>query len=152
MPSKRAILADYAKAYNLKTFVETGTCDGGTLAAMVPLFDRLYSIDLDSTVYLDAKRRFVNEPKVTLIHGNSAVELPKLLPSLEGPVLFWLDAHDAEYQGPIVQELSSIFASNAAGVILIDDMDYITDILPVSDNWVSDGRDFGIVRLIHSER
>lgn len=150
MPSKRAILADYAKAYNLKTFVETGTCDGGTLAAMIPLCDKLYSIELDDEIYGVAAERFAPFPSVTMIHGDSSTKLPNLLALIDQPTLFWLDAHDADYKGPIVTEVLSIFRSTAKGVILVDDADYINKAIPAQDgDWLLENKDFGIIRIIH---
>ena len=145
---KRELLADYAARYPFYTFVETGTCDGGTLAAMTPLFENLYSIELDLGIYAQALQRFKDVSKIHLFHGDSGDYLSMLLPLLKQPVLFWLDAHGPNWIGPIVKEMRSIFASRLQGVILVDDVDYMTDTLPTDPDWPYT-EEYGIRRLIH---
>lgn len=149
-PTKRAILAEYAKKYKLRTFVETGTCEGDTILALQPLFDRCYTVELWEAKFKEAKANLAHfGNSVSVFHGNSEDVLPQILYVLGvRPTLFWLDAHGENWIGPIVQELEAIFASSAIGVILIDDMDFITDTLPESPNWKK-SEEYGIVRLVH---
>jgi hypothetical protein len=54
------------------------------------------------------------------LHGDSAVELPKLLQSISEPCLFWLDGHSDKT--PVMEELHAIYTHGAyKHVILIDD-------------------------------
>ena len=68
--------------------------------------------------------------KVHLIEGDSAVELPKLLPLIKGPALYWLDAHnDTTHNGlgtdnPLMAELHAIISQKKEGIVLVDDMDF----------------------------
>lgn len=145
---KRALLADYAKCYQCKTFVETGTCEGDTVAELASMFEMTYSIELNPEYYERAAKRFADSTNVMIIHGDSGVELPKLLPILEEPVLFWIDAHLDAWTGPVKIELQAIYDSGISGVVLIDDMDYIGETLPRHPDWSYELID-GIVRCVH---
>jgi hypothetical protein len=128
-PFKRNLVREYAATYKLKTLVETGTLYGQLLAACKDIFPRMYSIELDKSLYLRAQKRFSRNPQITILNGDSAVELPKVIAQLKEPALFWLDAHysggvtaRSALETPIVQELDLIFASAPRPmVILIDD-------------------------------
>jgi hypothetical protein len=65
---------------------------------------------------------------VSCIHGESGVELPRVLAHVQEPVLFWLDAHPSGGQtadagfDPILHELDAIYRHPVKRhVILIDD-------------------------------
>jgi hypothetical protein len=129
-PWKRDLLLAYAERFNLRIFVETGTCGGDTVEAMRGHFDHIYSIELNSDLYGLGVRRFIGVPGITLIHGDSAISLPNLLPQITEPALYWLDAHTSgpgtAYgpANPLMVELESIMAQKKQGIILIDDMDF----------------------------
>lgn len=144
---KRDLLRDYAIKYNLKTYVETGIYDGGTLLALHDLFDHAYAIEIDEGFYQAAASKFADWTNFTLINGDSAVELPKIISKLLGPTLFWIDAHNADFVGPVVAELSAIFASDVKGVVLVDDMDFIKDVLPSDLRW-DETSEYGIDRFV----
>ena len=77
---KQELLKDYAQRYGCKTFIETGSACGDTLSAMRHVgFHRIFSIELSDYYSGYVARRFEGQSDVTLIHGDSAVELPKLL-------------------------------------------------------------------------
>jgi hypothetical protein len=126
---KEGILREYARSFGIKTLVETGTCYGDMVEAMRPDFDRIYSIELSKRLHEIARRRFSGVASVTLIQGDSGLELGSLVGNLPGPALFWLDGHYSEgetAQGskdtPIFEELEHIFSARREGdVILIDD-------------------------------
>ena len=125
---KHALLLHLAKKFNLRTFVETGTHWGGTLKAMQPHFDQLYSIELSKHWHQHAQQLFQGLRNTTLVCGDSAVALPRLLEMI--PVtrtLFWLDAH---YSGgdtalspvdPLVSEVKAIIELSPDSLIVIDD-------------------------------
>lgn len=125
---KHAILLYFAKQFNLTTFVETGTHHCWTLEAVYKNFDRSYSIELGKDYYEAAREKFEGIRNVTLIHGDSALELRKLVGQLpKSPTLFYLDAH---YSGggtvgrnrlPLRAELEAIFNSGIPAFIVIDD-------------------------------
>lgn len=126
---KERVIRQYASRFSIKTLVETGTCYGDMVEAMRPDFNRLYSIELSERLHEIAKRRFAGVASVSLIHGDSGVELGALVKKIAEPVLFWLDGHYSEGETargakdtPIYEELEHIFNAQRNGdVILIDD-------------------------------
>jgi hypothetical protein len=126
---KQAVLKGYARAYQLRTFIESGACDGLTVQAMAPVMDRVISVELDASKYLHCWRMFINEPKVTIIHGDSGDVLESLLRFFKPEAtLFWLDGHwnsgfeRGPKDTPIQRELEHIaYHSPRDHVILIDD-------------------------------
>ncbi len=127
---KSTILKDYAKKkYSLDILIETGTGKGNMIQAVLKCFKKIYSIELSSELYNQAKKHFLKHDHIKLYHGDSAYILPEILSNITQPVLFWLDAH---YSGgktargkidtPIMKELEAIFKySKHDHVLLIDD-------------------------------
>jgi len=127
---KQLTLRKFAHKYNLNILVETGTYHGDMVNFMKNYFQKVYSIELDDILFSKAQKRFSSDDNIEIIHGDSSIELAKLIPSLNQPTLFWLDGH---YSGsgtargkkdtPVFEELTHIF--NAANidksVIIIDD-------------------------------
>lgn len=119
----------YAMRYKTSIFVETGTYMGDTIDSLRNIFDDLYSIELDDSLFRRARNYFKNSDKIKILHGDSAKVLPVLLKKLNKPILFWLDAHYSgegtargENDTPIMKELSSILKHiQTRPVILIDD-------------------------------
>lgn len=133
---KRAIISAFLQQYDLSTAIETGTFLGDTTAFLAENCKTVISIELAETLAQNAVERFANNPNVTIIHGDSAVALPKILEADPGPKLFWLDGHYSGVCGeksspivtakgstdtPIVGELEAILVDPASHVILIDD-------------------------------
>lgn len=127
---KWKIIKDRAKKYNIETFLETGTAGGGTVLNLEKYFKRLYTIELDPTLYHQGRARTASCSKIVCIEGDSGVVLRDVLKKINEPTLFWLDAHFSGYgtargamDTPIVQELLSIFEhKNRRHVVIIDDM------------------------------
>ena len=127
---KWKILKKQAEKHNLKTFIETGTAGGGTVRKLEKYFGKLYTIELDPTLYQQGKARSPADSKITFLEGDSGSVLKKLLPDITAPALFWLDAHysgdgtaKASLETPVIQELQSIFSHPIKKhVIVIDDM------------------------------
>ena len=111
-------------------FIETGTYLGDSLAyaAQFP-FQTLYSIECAPERVVRARERFAADPRVTILAGDSAVELPRLLTQLGGvPVACWLDAHYPEQGEPVIvlplaAELDALVAypGIAQSVLFVDD-------------------------------
>ena len=126
---KQKIVKAYAKQFSINILIETGTFYGDMVIATRKTFKKIYSIELDETLYRNAKQNCSKYPHISLYHGDSAQILPKILLKINQPCLFWLDAH---YHGegtgrgsidtPIMQELQTILNNlNHHYVILIDD-------------------------------
>ena len=129
---KQATIRSYASSYGTRTLVETGTCLGEMVHAMRDDFDTIISIELDDWRYRNARRRFAGYPHIEIKHGDNGQNLPSIVANIDGPALFWLDAH---YSGgatprgsqdtPVQAELATILRHAHRGhVILIDDAGY----------------------------
>ena len=126
---KVGMILDLAVRYRLRTFVETGTFFGDTVVALADRFDRIFTIELSPRLCALARRRFREQLNVRVIEGDSTSELPRLLPNLPEPGLFWLDCHysggataKGQSNTPIEAELTSLLRRpNQNDVILIDD-------------------------------
>lgn len=123
---RREILSEYGQHFGLEFFVETGTANGDTIAALMPRFKHLYTIEVGKAQWQAARDRFRGR-HVTCIHGDSAEKISLVLAELgDKPALFWLDGHfcggdRADKDTPIVEEMAAIFASGIPHVVLIDD-------------------------------
>ncbi|MFH1352731.1 MAG: hypothetical protein ABIH68_04055 [bacterium] len=121
-PVKQNTVKEYAVHFNLSTLIETGTYLGDMIRATGNCFDRIFSVELNETLYEKAKKKFSKFSHIRIIKGNSSKVLPDLLRSISQPCLFWLDAHEGNKDTPVTMELKSIFSHSASGyVILIDD-------------------------------
>jgi hypothetical protein len=125
---KQQVLADLSGRYGLRVLVETGTYYGDMVAAMLPHFDLIYSVELSDDLYKRAQRRFRRQERVRLIHGDSAVALALIVDELQQPALFWLDGHysggetaKGAFETPILAELEQVLAADQQHVIVIDD-------------------------------
>jgi hypothetical protein len=126
---KMSVVRSYLRNHNLKQFVETGTYLGDTLEYIAREGVGCTSIELSEQLHAKATQRFSGFENVSLILGDSAEQMPKLLTRLGKPTLFWLDGHYSagftargEKDSPIMSELEAIYNHPVAGhVILIDD-------------------------------
>jgi len=126
---KLSAIRHYARRHGTRVLVETGTFRGNMIVAQRNHFERIYSIELDPRRHADAVRRLRRFAHVTLLQGDSGVELAKVLKELDRPALFWLDAHwsggitaRGETDTPISRELGMVLAHPVRGhVVLIDD-------------------------------
>lgn len=80
-----------ARAYHLDELVETGTYYGEMVAGMRKQFRAISSIEFDDGLYALNQSMFSKYPHIRLLHGDSAVWIPKLLQDIHTPCLFWLD-------------------------------------------------------------
>ena len=126
---KQRALVSYAEKFGLKIMIETGTFYGDMVDATKENFEQIYSIELSEELFERARVRFKGDGHIKLIHGDSGVELKKLMNNINQPALFWLDGHYSagvtargDKDTPINEELSHILSANDLGhVIIIDD-------------------------------
>ena len=91
-----------------------------------PSFDKLHTDELDPNFN---KSQSYFDDRLTLINGDSAVELKNILDTLDEPACFWLDAHSGAQQYakghqdvPLLTELDHIKNHHVKGhIIAIDD-------------------------------
>ena len=125
---KRRLLTAHARRFSPALFVETGTGEGETVAALAARFRRVVSIELDAELAALARHRFRRRGSVEILEGDSEVLLPEVLASVDEPALFWLDGHATTFGArgprvtPIRGELEAILAHPVtAHVVLVDD-------------------------------
>lgn len=102
-------------------FVETGTHTGRCIALAVELFERVVSIEIDRELHEQAKARFKDDRKVTLLNGDSAELLAEALPDMRATV--YLDAHGKGEKGqPLFAELGVLKEHKVkTHTVIIDD-------------------------------
>jgi hypothetical protein len=126
---KEELIRNYAKTFNAKVLIETGTYLGDMVYAMRKSFSRIVSFELDQKLAEQAQNRFAKDSHIEIVQGDSGKLLGDYLAKIDEPSLFWLDGH---YSGgitakgvletPIKNELNFIFSHPVAGhVILVDD-------------------------------
>lgn len=129
----RGFLSSLKQTFGIETFIETGTYAARTTLIAADLFREVHTYEIDATLYKAAQAKLQSLAHVTIVHGDSSVELYKLLPKINSRSLFWLDAH---YSGPgtgqnqkqehiLLSELRAIAQYVHDCVILIDDTTYI---------------------------
>jgi hypothetical protein len=126
---KRGILQYASDRLGLSALVETGTYLGDTPWYFRRKFQSIDTIEVSEVLMNEAARRFRRWPNVRVHLGDSTEVLPRIVPGLRCPTLFWLDGHyDKGITGsgvlecPIYAELECIFASaKVRWAVLIDD-------------------------------
>jgi hypothetical protein len=138
---------------SVEVAIETGTEQGNGTQILADRYKKVITIELDDIYYNEAKVKFANTKNVECHHGNSEEVLKRIIPTLTGPTMYWLDAHymgtvntdweksnwkgyinhsgcinndesDSRNQNPIDRELQLIYNLHTPSAILyIDDLD-----------------------------
>lgn len=113
-------------------WVETGTFLGETTQLLAGLAPRVYSIEPEPALFARATKRFRDSHNVEIINGTSESVFPRLLPTINADVNFWLDGHysagitfKGEQDTPILDELRCIgenLAHFGKVCVLVDDI------------------------------
>ncbi len=123
---KQKINKYYAAKFGPRVFIETGTNMGEMIDAVLNIFPKIISVELDPELAQRAKNKFSSNPHVKILQGDSGKLLAEVMANINEPCLFWLDAH---YNGetPIAKELKALLEHSCTDhVILIDDARYFT--------------------------
>lgn len=125
---KQKAIKEYGKFHNAKILVETGTFRGDMIHAQKNNFKKIYSIELNESLYNMAVKRFNRQKHIKIYLGDSSKTLKEIIPELDEKSVFWLDAHysggvtsKGDKESPILEELKIILSSKINHVILIDD-------------------------------
>lgn len=129
---KVATVREYGRRFGLSGLVETGTFRGDMVYAVRRDFDHIVSIELNEALADKARARLRGHPHVSIVQGDSATMLSRVLEGVKEPWLFWLDGHWVPNSGsitslgdrvsPILRELDQIWSHPVRDhVILVDD-------------------------------
>jgi len=122
---KEELLKSYAIEYGMDTLVEAGTGLGAMPWALQDDFKKIFTIELNIDMYLNAKEKFYALENVELIKGESSEQLALLQKVIRYPALFWLDTHENLEKGlnelSIKKEIKEILTTKFRHVILIPD-------------------------------
>lgn len=91
--AKQSHLLNMLRSRGHSIFVEAGTYMGETTAFFAQRVEQVFSVELHDGLFAAAERRFAKQPNVTLVHGDSLVEVPKIVASCQTPPLVFLDGH-----------------------------------------------------------
>jgi len=95
------------KKFSIKNIIETGTSKGDTTKEFSKMVENVYTIESVKKTYLLSKKTLKEFENIKIYHGSSPDVLRKILPSIKGNTLFFLDAHWGNYW-PILDELKEI--------------------------------------------
>jgi len=122
----RPLLEALKKTGKFKILVETGTAAGDSALAAGDLFDTVITLEADPALAEAAHERLSGRKGILPLAGDSRELLPRLLPRLAGPAVFWLDAHacgpgsyGCEDSSPLLEEIAAIVDAPQPHVILI---------------------------------
>jgi hypothetical protein len=145
-------IQEYIENYKLSNYVETGTGMGECLQHALQFnFENLYSVEIYPKVFESVEKKFV-DTKAKVLLGNSFEVLPEILKTLDGDVLFFLDAHfpgadfhyetytstaDYDTRLPLEKELRTIKNNRdiSKDVFIIDDLRVYEDNNYGDGNW-----------------
>ena len=128
MESPRELMSRVGETFSVEWFVETGTFHGETTRWASETFPRVVTIELSDDLYERTAERYGSIPNIEFVHGSSESELPKVVDRLDGPTVFWLDAHYSggetagdTYECPLLEELAAVGNTNVEPFVFIDD-------------------------------
>ncbi len=128
MGPPEALVLALQEHLGLEDFIETGTYQGGTATWAGERFARVTTIELSPAFHAAALVRFQAQPRVRAVCGGSAAVLREIVPALDRPALFWLDAHwsgldtaGREAECPVLEEIAPINAATLPHVVMVDD-------------------------------
>lgn len=110
--------------YLKRVFIETGSNYGdGIQQALDEGFKAVYSCDILQDRYDHCCNRFKDDKRVHVFLIDTAAFLRAIMPLIDEPVTFWLDAHKGNGKSPLLQELEVIKDHHIrTHTILIDDL------------------------------
>lgn len=88
--------------HDIQTIIETGTEHGVTTAAMAEFVPRVLTAEMQP-----GYRTLAHKPNVEQFIGDSGIVIRSLILLATQPILFYLDAHDAQ-NCPLLKELEAI--------------------------------------------
>ena len=116
------------ESFNISTFIETGTFEGGTAIWASKNFKTVLTIENSKTLYDRVREKNKHIQNIEFRFGNSIDNLKRIVQKLDKTAIFWRDAHwcggdsyGEKNQCPNIQELETIIKSGRPHCIFIDD-------------------------------
>jgi hypothetical protein len=123
-----SFVRDFAAFSGCRDFVETGTHLGVTALWASSVFTRVFTAEINPDYQKLARERCAGRGNIEFLLGSSDRVLQVVVKKLNGPAVFWLDAHTGggNYASfdhcPLLAELQVVAARrNPDDLILIDD-------------------------------
>jgi hypothetical protein len=114
-------------AAGLRRAVETGTYLGTGTLLLATLFPEVLTIELSPELHAAAAERLGQNPRITVLQGNSAQRLREVLRP-DVPTYFWLDGHwsggvtaGEHDECPVLDELAALAPGHRDDCFVIDD-------------------------------
>lgn len=126
--------------WHLEYFVETGTSEGITACTAAQHFRHVHTIELAPESFNAPIKPLLDAGNVTRYFGNSSDVIPQILPLLDRPAFWYLDAHwsggGAKYgpECPLLDEIAAIGARDTSrDVVMIDNYGAFESCTPIHD-------------------
>jgi hypothetical protein len=124
----REMVLSLAAQAKIQNFVETGTYQANTALWAAGQFRHAYTIEAAKVLYDAAVTKFGSVPNLHFSFGDSRQCLKTIQESLDGPALYWLDAHwsggptfGQNNECPLLSEIEQVNLGSSDSIILIDD-------------------------------
>lgn len=86
-------ITKHVNCRHYRVAVETGTLFGDSTLRLSRHFPAVYTIEVDRALFEKAEARFKDHPGINVLFGDSRSVLEDLVQKIQGPCLFYLDAH-----------------------------------------------------------
>lgn len=97
------------KSHQNRVFIETGSGEGDSIEAAIRAeFEQIISIEWNAGRFGYCEKRFKEEKRVKLIHGDAPVELFKAMHGIKEPCTIWLDAVEEGMPSTLLRELTVV--------------------------------------------
>lgn len=128
MGAPSALIMKLRDLFDVQTFVEAGTYQGGTTSWAAKQFAHVLTIENSQILYEQTKQKYQDISNIDFLFGDTRNCLKELVPTLDKPAIFWLDSHwcggesyGESDQCPLIEELNIINQSSVEHILLIDD-------------------------------
>jgi len=88
-----AFLQCLSDVFHPDVFFETGTYAGETTACAAHCFKQVHTVELHDALFVNAQAKLAQFENVSVYHGKSSDVISQVGSTLQGIILFWLDAH-----------------------------------------------------------
>jgi hypothetical protein len=128
MGAPKELILLLKKQFALRTFVETGTFQGGTSVWAASHFEQVITVENSRAIFEKTVAKHGGVPNIKFLFGHSTATLREIVPTLDSPALFWLDSHwclgesyGEQDECPLLEEITIINSSPLEHFLLIDD-------------------------------